>query len=99
VPPSTALVIQARVVPPKQGATTALIDFLVDVHDLQFLMSAYHRRQPNLMFVSSAWDDKGKAQGSVTGTYRQILQPADVQELIRTGLRLQQELPLKPGNY
>jgi hypothetical protein len=27
------------------------------------------------------------------------LQPADIQELIRTGLRLQQQLPLKPGNY
>ena len=54
VPPSTALVIQARVLSPKEGGNTAVIDFLVDVHDLQFLTSADHRRQPNVMFVAAA---------------------------------------------
>jgi VWFA-related protein len=99
VPPSTSLVMQARVLPPETPDKATQIDFLVDVHDLQFLMSADHRRQPNLMFVAAAWDEKGNARGSVSGTYQQILQPADIQELIRTGLRLQQQLPLKPGNY
>jgi hypothetical protein len=51
------------------------------------------------MFVAAAWDEQGKAQGSIAGTYRQILQPADLQTLLRTGLRLQQQLPLKPGSY
>lgn len=99
VPPSTSLVMQARVLPPETPDKATQIDFLVDVHDLQFLMSADHRRQPNLMFVAAAWDENGNARGSVSGTYQQILQPADVQELIRTGLRLQQQFPLKPGNY
>lgn len=98
VPPSTALIIQARVLP-KEGENTAVIDFLVDVHDLQFLMSADHRPQPNVMFVAAAWDAQGAPKGSVTGTYQQILQPADLQVLMRTGLRLQQALPLKPGTY
>jgi VWFA-related protein len=99
VPPSTALVLQARVLPPDAPGKTTQIDFLIDVHDLQFLMSPDHRQQPNLMFVAAAWDEKGNAQGIVSGTYQQILQPADVQVLLRTGLRLQQQLPLRPGNY
>jgi VWFA-related protein len=99
VPPSTALVMQARVLPPDTANKATQIDFLVDIHDLQFLMSADHRRQPNLMFVAAAWDEQGKAQGSVSGTYQEILQPSDVQVLLRTGLRLQHQLPLKPGNY
>jgi VWFA-related protein len=99
VPPSTSLVMQARVLAPETPDKATQIDFLVDVHDLQFLMSADHRRQPNLMFVAAAWDEKGNARGSVSGTYQQILQPADVQVLLRTGLRLQHQLPLKPGTY
>ena len=99
VPPSTSLVMQARVLPPETPDKATQIDFLVDVRDLQFLMSGDQRRQPNLMFVAAAWDEKGNARGSVTGTYQQILQPADVQVLLRTGLRLQHQLALKPGNY
>ncbi len=99
VPPSTSLVMQARVIPPQTPDKATQIDFLVDVHDLQFLMSADHRRQPNLMFVAAAWDEKGNARGSVVGNYQQILQPADVQVLLHTGLRLQHQLSLKPGNY
>jgi hypothetical protein len=99
VPPSTSLVMQARVLPPDTPDKATQIDFLVDIHDLQFLMSADHRRQPNLMFVAAAWDEKGNPRGSVSGSYQQILQPSDVQLLLRTGLRLQQQLPLKPGNY
>jgi VWFA-related protein len=99
VPPSTALVMQARVLPPAAPENETQIDFLVDVRDLQFLISADQRRQPNLMFVTAAWDERGNAQGSVSGTYQQILQPADVQVLLRTGLRLQQQLSLKPGHY
>ncbi len=99
VPPSTALVLQARVLPPDAPGKATQIDFLIDVHDLQFLMSPDQRRQPNLMFVAAAWDEKGNAEGSVSGTYQQILQPTDVQVLLHTGLRLQQQLLLKPGKY
>lgn len=99
VPPSTSLVMQARVLTADSPDKATQIDFLVDIHDLQFLMSADHRRQPNIMFVAAAWDDKGNARGSVSQTYQQILQPADIRVLLRTGLRLQEQLPLKPGNY
>ena len=99
VPQSTTLVIQARVLPPDTPDKATVIDTLIDVRDLQFLMSADHRRQPSLMYVAAAWDENGKAQGSVSGTFQQILQPKDIQVLLRTGLRLQQALALKPGSY
>ena len=43
VPPSTALIIQARVLPPDEPEKATSIDFLVDLHDLAFLQSADHR--------------------------------------------------------
>ncbi len=99
VPASTALIIKARVLPPDAPDKPTLIDFLVDVHDLAYLQSADHRLQPDVMFVAAAWDMENKPQGSVSGTYRQTLASAGLQSLMRTGLRLQQELPLKPGTY
>ncbi len=99
VPPSTALIIQARVLPPDAPDKAVQVDFLVDVHDLKLLQSADRRVQPNLMFVSAAWDKDGKPQGNAVGSYHQILHPAELQTLMRTGLRLQQQLQLKPGTY
>ena len=99
VPPSTALIIQARVLAPDVPDKAVQVDFLIDVHDLAFLQSADHREQPDIMFVSAAWDSEGKAQGSAVGNYRHILHPAELQVLMKTGLRLQQQLPLKPGSY
>ena len=90
---------QARVVPPDTPDKAVQVDFLVDMHDLAFLQSADHRDQPDIMFVSAAWNSEGKPQGNVVGNYQQILRPAELQVLMKTGLRLQQQLPLKPGSY
>ena len=99
VPPSTVLVMQARVVPPGAPDKTTQIDFLLDVHDLLFLQSADNLRKPDLMFVAAAWDQAGKAQGSVSATYRQVLDATALKTLMRTGLRVQEELRLNPGKY
>ncbi|MBV8282464.1 MAG: hypothetical protein JO347_10445, partial [Candidatus Eremiobacteraeota bacterium] len=53
----------------------------------------------NVVFVSAAWDADGRPKGSVSGSYQQMLQASEMQVLERTGLRLQQQLPLKPGTY
>ena len=99
VPPSTALVIQARVLPPDAAGQATQVDFLLDVHDLSFLHASDGRQKPDLMFVAAAWSKEGKAQGSVSGTYQQVLDPAAVKNLARTGLRLQERLALNPGSY
>ena len=95
VPVATTLIIKARVVP---GEKTQ-IDTLVDMHDLSFAESDDRHRQPDVSFVAAVWDDKGKPAGSDTATYRQQLSPDQMESLMRTGLQLRQELPLKPGSY
>ncbi len=99
VPASTALVMQARVLPPDASSRAVQIDFLLDIHDLTFSQSADHRQRPDLMFVAAAWSKEGKAQGSVAGTYQQVLDAAALKNLARTGLRLQEQLVLDPGTY
>ena len=51
------------------------------------------------MFVTAAWDKEGKPCGSVTADYRQALDAAMFQGLMRSGLRLHHDMQLKPGAY
>ena len=99
MPPSTALVMQARVLPSDEPARATQIDFLLDVHDLAFLHSQDGLVKPDLMVVAAVWDGAGKPQGSVSATYKQLLNTEAMQTLMRTGLRLQQQLQLNPGTY
>ncbi len=99
VPPSTTLVIQARVLPPDAPDKATQVDFLVDMHDLTLLQSADHLQKPDVMFVAAAWDRTGKAQGSVSGTYQQVLDAGALKTLMRTGLHLQHQFQLSPGTY
>ena len=98
-PPSTTLIMKARVLPPEEPERATQIDFLLDVHDLSYTDSPDHRQTPDVMFVAAAWDAKGKPCGSVVATYRQALEPAQLQSLMRTGLQLREEMKLKPGDY
>jgi VWFA-related protein len=97
-PASTMLIMKAQVLPPEESNKATQIDFLVDMHDLSLTDSAAGRA-PDVMFVASAWDAKGKPGGSVSATYRQALSPAELQSLMHTGLQLRQELQLSPGKY
>ena len=98
-PVSTSLIIKARLLPPQQPGTPALIDFLTDVHDLSLTDTSDHRRAPDVLFVAAARDLKGKPNGTVSATYRQALRPAELESLMRTGLQLRQEMMLMPGTY
>ena len=98
-PPSTTLIMKARVLPPEEPGAATQIDFLLDVHDLSYTESPDHRQTPDVTFVAAAWDAKGKPCGSVVATYRQTLEPAQLQSLLRTGLQLREEMQLKPGDY
>ena len=97
-PVSTTLIMKAQVLPPEEPERTTQIDFLVDVHDLS-LTDSDARRAPDVMFVAAAWNAKGKPGGSASATYRQALSPTELASLMRTGLRLHQELQLGPGTY
>jgi VWFA-related protein len=99
VPPSTSLVIKAQVLPPEGPEKGAQIDYLIDVHDLTLLQSSDHRDIADVMFVASAWTGDGKPSGSVTGSFRQALEAGTLNSLMRSGLRLHQEMQLPPGTY
>jgi translation initiation factor 2 gamma subunit (eIF-2gamma) len=99
VPPSTSLIVKAQVLAPEEAEKAAQIDFLVDVHDLTLLQSADNHEIADVMFVVSAWTSDGKPGGSVTGTFRQAMGASTVKSLMRTGLRVHQEMQLKPGVY
>jgi hypothetical protein len=62
-PPSTTLIIKARVVPPDTQNGATRIDYLVDVHDLSFNQSADHSQTPDVTFVAAAWDAAGSPKG------------------------------------
>ena len=95
-PPSTTLIMKARVLPPEEPEKATQIDFLLDVHDLSYTESADQRRTPDVTFVAAAWDAKGKPCGSVVATYRQALEPGQLQSLMRTGLQLREEMNSNP---
>jgi len=97
-PVSTTLIMKAQVLPPEEAAKTTQIDYLVDMHDLT-LTDSTAGQSPDVMFVAAAWDAKGKPAGSVSATFRQALKPSELQSLMRTGLRLHQDLQLSPGTY
>ena len=98
-PPSTTLIIKARVVPPDGPAGATRIDYLVDVHDLAFNQSADHRQTADLMFVAAAWDTAGSPKGNVSANFRLPLNAAQFDVLARSGLQIHQEMTLKPGTY
>jgi VWFA-related protein len=98
-PPSTTLIIKARVIPPDTQAGATRIDYLVDVHDLSFNQSTDHHQTPDLMFVAAAWDTAGSPKGNVSASFHLPLNMSQLDTLARTGLQIHQEMPLKPGTY
>lgn len=98
-PPSTTLIIKARVLPPDTQTGATRIDYLVDVHDLSFNQSADHRQTPDVMFVAAAWDTAGSPKGNVAASFHLPLNAAQFDVLAQTGLQIHQEMTLKPGTY
>ena len=62
-PPSTTLVIKARVVPPDTQTGATRIDYLVDVHDLSFHQSADHFQTPGCDVRYGRMGHSGVAEG------------------------------------
>jgi VWFA-related protein len=98
-PPSTTLIIKARVIPADGQAGATRIDYLVDVHDLAFNESPDHRQAPDVTFVAAAWDTTGSPKGNVSASFRLPLNTAQFDVLARSGLQIHQEMTLKPGTY
>jgi VWFA-related protein len=98
VPPSTALLMKAQVVPPAKESESTSIDVLLDPHDLAFT-DVDKQKALALRFLIVAWDEKGKNCGSLMGNFDPQFQPAAFDKIMKTGIQVHQNLTLKSGTY
>jgi VWFA-related protein len=98
VPPSTSLLMKAKVVPPASENQSTSIDVLLDPHDLAFT-NAGERKSLKLRFVIVAWDATGKNCGSIAGNFDPQFEKKGVELIMKTGLQVHQFLSLKSGTY
>ncbi|MFZ1916301.1 MAG: VWA domain-containing protein [Terriglobales bacterium] len=97
VPVSTQFIMKARVIPPETTAESTKVDIFIDVHDL-VLAEANIQKTLVLDFFAVAWDASGKEGGHFAQEFHAVSQ-AQYESLLRTGLQVHQDMPLKPGLY
>jgi VWFA-related protein len=99
LPPSTMLVITARVQPPDGSSKAVRIDYTIDTGGLVFTDMPDHTQRAVLDCMAVALDRRGEIAGQVANTMDAQIPPAQFAGLQRTGLPLHQELTLPPGAY
>ena len=98
VPTSTVLLMKVKVVPPKHDSEPALIDVLLDPHDLQFGQKG-DQKALSLRFMSVAFDSSGKSAGAVGGNVDQSFDKKGLEFILKNGIQFHQKLPIKSGTY
>ena len=99
LPPSTLLVITARVQPPDANSKAVRIDYTIDTAGVMFTDMPDHTPRAVLDCMAVALDRRGEIAGQVANTMDAQIPPAQFAGLPRTGLPLHQELTLPPGAY
>lgn len=97
VPVSTQFIMKARVTSPEATDEATKVDILVDVHDLA-VTEERGQKTPDVQFAAVAWDNDGKQCASFSAVFHAVSQ-AQYESLLRTGLQVHEEIPLKPGSY
>jgi VWFA-related protein len=98
VPPFTALIMKAKIVPPAKESESTSIDVLLDPHDLAFA-DDHDQKALKLRFAIVAWSAEGKNAGSLMGNFDPKFQKGGFDKIMKTGLQVHQTLPLKSGTY
>ena len=100
VPPSTQLIMKARVVPPDEPGKPVAIDMLLDARDLIYNPTPEKQQRPEVQFIAVAWDSSdGKKCGSFSETFSPTLSPEQLQKLFGNGMQFHQPMTLPPGSY
>jgi hypothetical protein len=99
LPPSTMLVLTAKVLPPDAGSKAVRIDYSIDTAGIVFTGAGNENRRAVLDCMSVALDGKGAIAGQVANTMDAQIPPNQFAGFQRTGLPLHQELTLPPGTY
>jgi VWFA-related protein len=97
VPVSTQFIMKAKVTSPEGTDEATKVDILVDVHDLA-VTEERGQKTPDVQFAAVAWDNNGKQCASFLAVFHGVSQ-AQYESLLRTGLQVHEEMPLKPGSY
>lgn len=97
VPVSTQFIMKARVTSPEGTDEATKVDILVDAHDLA-VTEEKGQKTPDVQFAAIAWDKDGKQCASFSAVFHAVSQ-AQYESLLRTGLQVHEEMPLKPGSY
>jgi VWFA-related protein len=99
LPPSTLLVITARVQHPDASSKAVRIDYTIDPGGVTFTDMPDHTQRAVLDCMAVALDRRGEIAGQVANTMDAQIPPAHFTGLQSTGLPLHQELTLPPGTY
>ena len=97
VPVSTQFIMKARVTPPDGEGEATQVDIYIDLHDLA-VTEVNGQKTPIVDFVAVAWDHDGKGCGSFWTQFHTVSQ-SQYESLLHTGLRVHQDMPIKPGRY
>jgi VWFA-related protein len=99
LPPSTLLVITARVQPPDASSKAVRIDYTIDTGGVMFTELPDHTQRAVLDCMAVALDRRGEIAGQVANTLDAQIPQAQFAGLQHTGLALHQELTLPTGAY
>ena len=99
MPPSTMLLLNVKVLPPDESHKNTRIEFQVDAGGIAFSEMSGHTWRALLDCMTVAFDAKGNDAGQAANTFQVTLSAAEYESAQRSGLTLQQEIALAPGNY
>jgi VWFA-related protein len=99
LPPSTMLVLTAKVLPPDASSKTVRIDYSIDTAGVVFTGTTNQNQRTVLDCMTVALDQKGAIAGQVANTMDAQIPSDQFGGFQRTGLPLHQELTLPPGTY
>ena len=98
-PQSTALHLEAQVLPSDVDHAKVRVNWLIDPANVLFSDAPGDRKNARLQLITVAWDKDLKQTLSHTNTVELSLPPERYTELMKNGLAFHQELKLRPGVY
>jgi hypothetical protein len=106
-PQSTLLLVRGTVTPPAPGTPYVLVDSSVDPAGVEFTTDAAGVRHGKLLVLLVAFSDNANGQPAAqpdappqtSGALHLDLTPDQYRSVLKTGIRFELKLPLKPGNY
>jgi len=98
-PDSTALYLKAEVLPPDASRPSVRITYLVNPQQITFTDAPQGKKHAFVDLLAVVWDRNGKDIGHSANTIDATFSKDEYQKVLRAGLQVAQEVPVKPGAY